>query len=53
MLLGSIDDNEKKNCSALTLDFDNKEIVDETFIAKQAELRSMKQVIVTMMKLKN
>ena len=36
VLLGSIDDNEKKNCSALTLDFDNKEIVDETFIAKKA-----------------
>ena len=36
VLLASINDNEKKNCSALTLDFDNKEIENETFLAQKS-----------------
>ena len=36
VILASINDNEKKNCSALTLDFDCEEIVDESFLAKKA-----------------
>ena len=38
VIVASINNNEKKNCSALTLKFDYKEIVDVTSLAKKTAL---------------
>ena len=35
VIFSSINNNEKKHCSALTLKFDYKEIADETLLAKK------------------
>ena len=35
VIVSLINNNEKENCSALTLDFDYKEITNETVLAKK------------------